>query len=202
MATLSLQATPREGSGKGVARKIRGAGLVPAVIYRDGGTPTHITLDPNELALGFKRTGNRNTIVEITVADAAASHRCLVKDVQRHPVNLNILHLDFYEIQADEEVRVMVPVSTSGKAAGVTAGGKLRVMVRDLPVVCKPDDIPDHVDVDVTELEIGRFIKVSEIPAPSGCRIDNLREFNVVTVAARRGAVEVAEDDDAAAEAS
>jgi large subunit ribosomal protein L25 len=195
MATVSVNASSRTEIGKGAARKIRAQGLLPAVIYRAGQPATSVSIDPNELENAFRRTGNRNTLVDLGVD--GKTFTCLVKDTQRDPVTANLIHVDFYEVDANEAVEVKVPVVPTGKAAGVVAGGKLRLIVRDLKVSCKPADIPASVDVDVTPLNVGDFIRVSTVTAPSGTEIIAPNDFNVLTVVGKRGArVEEAVDAD------
>lgn len=196
MATVSLSANPRDDYGKGAARKIRAQGLLPAVIYRAGQPATSISLDPRELENAFRRSGNRNTLVDLGVD--GNNFVCLVKSTQRDPVTANLLHVDFYEVLDTEAVSVSVPVEPVGKAAGVVAGGKLRVIRRDLTVSCKPGDIPATVQVDVTKLNVGDFIRVSGIAAPSGVEIVAPNDFNVLTVVGKRGMQVVEAEDDSA----
>ena len=192
MANVSLNATSRTETGKGAARKIRAQGLLPAVIYRAGQPATSVSLDPNELETAFRRSGNRNTLVTLGVE--GKSFTCLVKVTQRDPVTANLIHVDFYEVDDNEEVTVRVPVNPTGRAAGVTAGGKLRLIRRDLDVRCKPGSIPATVDVDVTKLQVGDFIRVSAVPAPEGTEIVAPNDFNILTVVGKRGAVVVEEE--------
>ena len=193
MATVNLSATPRDDFGKGAARKIRAQGLLPAVIYRAGQPATSVTLDPRELENAFRRTGNRNTLVDLGVD--GGNFVCLVKSTQRDPVSAELLHVDFYEVADGEPVEVSVPLEAVGKAAGVVAGGKLRMIRRDLTVSCKPGDIPASVEVDVTKLNVGDFVRVSEIEAPAGVAIVAPNDFNVITVVGKRGMqVEVADE--------
>lgn len=200
MATVSLNASSRNDLGKGAARKIRAQGLLPAVIYRAGQSSTPVALDPNELETAFRRSGNRNTLVSIGVD--GKTFTCLVKATQRDPVTANLIHVDFYEVDAEVEVMVRVPVKPTGKAIGVTAGGKLRLIRRDLDVRCKPDSIPASVNVDVSKLNIGDFVRVSTVPAPAGAEIVAPNDFNILTVVGKRGArVAVEEEPEEVAEA-
>lgn len=196
MATVSLSANSRDDYGKGAARKIRAQGLLPAVIYRAGQPSTSISLDPLELENAFRRTGNRNTLVDLGVD--GNNFVCLVKSTQRDPVSSILLHVDFYEVKDAESVTVSVPVEAVGKAAGVVAGGKLRVIRRDLTVSCKPGDIPATVQVDVTELNVGDFARVSAIAAPKGVEIVAPNDFNVATVIGKRGQQEVELEEESA----
>ena len=187
MATVSLSANSRNEYGKGAARKLRADGLMPAVIYRAGQPATSVTLDPLALENAFRKTGNRNTLVKLGVD--GTDFVCLVKETQRDPVTSNLLHVDFFEVDANESVLVEVPVSTAGKAPGVVAGGKLRIIKRDLKIKCKPDDIPETVAVDVSMLNIGDFVRVSGVQAPANTEIVAPNDFNVVTVVGKRGAM-------------
>ena len=199
MANVSLNATSRNDLGKGAARKIRAQGLLPAVIYRAGQPATSVSLDPNELETAFRRSGDRNTLVTLGVDDK--SYTCLVKVTQRDPVTANLLHVDFYEVDDNEEVTVRVPVNPTGRAAGVTAGGKLQLIRRDLDIRCKPGSIPASVDVDVTKLNVGDFIRVSSVSAPKGTEIIAPNDFNILTVIGKRGAAVEEEEIPAEADA-
>ena len=200
MATVSLTANARSEHGKGAARKLRAEGLMPAVIYRAGQPATSISLDPLALENAFRRSGNRNTLVELGVD--GSKFVCLVKDTQRDPISADLLHVDFFEVDDNEEVLVEVPVSTTGKAPGVVAGGKMRIIKRNLRIKCKPADIPETVEVDVAKLNIGDFVRVSAVSAPSGTEIVAPNDFNVVTVVGKRGAVIATDEADAGDEAA
>jgi large subunit ribosomal protein L25 len=188
MATVSLSANPRNENGKGAARKLRAQGLMPAVIYRAGQAATSISLDPHALELAFHKTNNRNTLVEIGVD--GSTFTCLVKATQRDPITSGLLHVDFFEVDNSEDVLVVVPVASTGKALGEVAGGQLRLIKRDLKVRCKPNVIPDTVLVDVSELNIGDFVRVSGVQAPAGTEIIAANDFNIITVIGKRGALE------------
>lgn len=186
MATIELSADVRTATGKGAARKIRKAGQVPATIYRNGDEATLIQIDPRALQLGFERTNNPNTLVNLVYGDE--SKVCLVKEVQRHPVSGQIRHVDFYNVKDDQKIVVNVPVKAVGKAKGVSLGGKLRVIRRSLTVQCVAANIPSHIEVDVTNVDVGEFLKASQITTPDEFELILTSDFNVVTVVRRRGA--------------
>jgi large subunit ribosomal protein L25 len=185
MVSIDLSATVRTETGKGAARKIRHEGLVPATVYRGGEEATLLKIDPRLLQLGFERTGNPNTLVNLNFDDTTKV--CLVKEVQRHPVSGVIRHVDFYNVTSDQKITVNVPIQAVGKAKGVALGGKLRVIRRTLTVSCKAADIPDSIDVDVTNVDVGEFLKASELPKIDNCELIFLSDFNVATVIRRRG---------------
>ena len=186
MATVNLDATIRTGTGKGVARKIRRNGLVPATIYAGGIEPTLITINPLELSLAFQRTGDPNTLVDIKANDGTEK-TCLVKEVQRHPVSGDIRHVDFYNVDHSKKILVNVPVRTKGRAIGIQMGGALRMIVRTLTLRCLPANIPAFIEIDVTDLQIGKFIRASDLTAGDEYDFVFKSDFNVVTVVKKRG---------------
>jgi large subunit ribosomal protein L25 len=186
MHTETLTATVRDGVGKGVARKLRAAGQLPAVIYGQGNAAITVAVPTAEVEAIFRRTANRNTLLSLTVG--GDEHVCLVKEAQRHPVGRHLWHLDLYRVDPELPVRVRVELKPKGTAQGVKMGGRLQVMRRHLDVVCKPADIPAVIHVDVTKLEIGKFAKVSAVTPPDGVTILYKGDFNLFAVIGKRGA--------------
>ncbi|MCB9758840.1 MAG: 50S ribosomal protein L25 [Alphaproteobacteria bacterium] len=184
MPTAPLQANARDDFGKGAARKLRATGHVPGLIYRAGDPPLHISLDPAELTLIFRRSGNFNTILEISVDGQA--RQCLLKDTQKHPVSRSLVHVDFVEIRGDEQVVVFVPVRPHGRAKGMEVGGKLQLLRRELKVRCLPADIPAEIPVDIRSIGLGEFRRISDLVPPQGCTFVFDNDFNVVAIAGRR----------------
>lgn len=180
METHAVTAAARSTTGKGAARKSRKAGQTPGVLYRAGGSATPINFDVAELAAVFRKTADPNTVVSLTFDGSART--CLIREIQRHPVSRTVVHVDFYEIDADYPVTVSVAIRPVGRAVGTRAGGTLRVLARRLTVKCPAGSIPSHLDVDVTDLDVGRFIKASQVPAPAGVAISFAQDFNVLTV--------------------
>ena len=187
MATVSINASARTDFGKSAARKIRFAGQLPGVVYRAGAAATHIALDRLELENAFRKTMNRNTLVELSVDGDTKT--CLVRDTQRDPVSKVLLHIDFYELDLKEKVEVKVPVRTEGTAKGMTIGGKLRLIRRDLKLRCVPSDIPESVVVDITNVDMDEYIKVGDLTAPDNTEFVAEDNFNVLAIVGRRVAV-------------
>lgn len=184
MDAVSLPVEARTATGKGSARKLRRAGSIPAVVYRAGGAADHLTVDPVKLETIFRTTNNRNTLLKLE--GSAGDKICLVRDVQRHPVTRVIRHVDLYEVSMSDDVRVVVNVVPEGTSMGVKAGGKLQVLRRYLDVVCKPDAIPQSIAVDVTNLDIAGFAKLSAVTPPAGCTFPYKGDFNLITVVGKR----------------
>jgi large subunit ribosomal protein L25 len=191
MDAVSITSEDRSSFGKGSARKLRGAGKIPAIVYRGGADANHISIDPDELERVFRKSGNRNMLVSINTG--GAEHICLIKEVQRHPLSQAIVHVDFFEVDASEDVRVEVNIEAVGTAAGVKLGGRLRTLRRTVDVVCKPAFIPARIAADVTEVEIGRFYRLSDVTAPEGTSFPYPYDFNLYTVVGKRVEEEEAE---------
>ena len=181
----TIEVTPRADTGKGWARKARAAGQLPAVVYGPSYGPRPITLDPTPLVDLFRRTGNRNTVVQVSLGDGETVP-CLVREVQRHPVSRQILHVDFYAVDREAEVEVMVPIRPVGRPKGAILGGRLRLIRRQVRAACRYDQIPESFEVDVSPMEIGDMLSASQISLPDGVRLVQEHDFNVVTVYGKR----------------
>lgn len=162
----SLNADIRTQSGKGAARKLRASGKVPATVYGPDGAPVSAAVDPEVLVGIFDQSKDRNTVVELDLGGAKVP--CLVRDVQRHPLTREILHVDFYRVAADRDVVVVVPLLHEGKPAGAINGGRIRLIRRTVNVRCKPSAIPTSLTVDVSPLDVGQSVKAGDIPLPKG----------------------------------
>lgn len=182
--TPKLSVKKRTPDGKGAARKARAAGRVPAVVYGHGEETRSVEIDKHELELLFSRVHYENTLIELDIEGEKAGVKVLVREVQKHPFRSDVLHVDFYQIHAGEKVTVEVPVRLVGTAPGVKAGGILMHVMSDVEVRCLPDHIPDHFDVDVSGLEIGDAIHVSELPLPEGVEPQVDGDRVVVTMSA------------------
>ena len=136
--------------------------------------------------MAFQRTGDPNTLVDITANDGTEKS-CLVKEVQRHPVSGDIRHVDFYNVDPNKEIVVHVPTRAAGKAIGIQMGGTLRMIVRKLSIRCLPANIPECIEIDVTNLQIGMFIRASDIAASDKYELVFKSDFNVATVVKKRG---------------
>jgi large subunit ribosomal protein L25 len=176
----TLEATPRTSSGKGDARKNRALGRVPAVVYGLGREPEAVAIDPHALVELFKQTNNRNTIVRLKVG-GGAEVPCLVREVQRHPVSRKILHVDFYAVP-ETPIEIVVPLRAVGRPKGALLGGRVRLIRRELRVMCRPDQIPEALEVDVSPLDVDEYLKASAIPLPKGVTLLYETDFNVINV--------------------
>jgi len=164
--TVTLTATAREKTGKGPARQARFQKQVPAVIYGHGRDTQPLMIDALALEKALIGIEPESTLFDLTV-DGKKS-RTLIREIQRHPVRPDIIHVDFYEIKADEKVTLNVPVHLVGTPDGVrNAGGVLDQVTREVEIEVLPEHIPDRVELDVSALKIGDSLHVSALSIPN-----------------------------------
>ncbi len=164
MASVPFKASKRTNTGKGVARSLRREGRVPAVIYGRGREPEAVSVETLALTRLLAGISAATTLVDVAVGQKAPV-KALIREIQRNPVRPgDIIHLDLYEVHADEKIIVEVPVKLIGTPEGVkNFGGVLDHIAHSLSIRVFPADIPEHLDVDVTALNIGQSIHVSDI---------------------------------------
>jgi large subunit ribosomal protein L25 len=180
----SLKVKPRERAGKGAARATRRADLVPGVVYGGKAEPTLISVEPRTLTTLLHNPNFRITIFDMEI-EGGKTERTMAMDVQMHPVTDRPIHVDFRRIDKNTPVKVPVPVRFLNEAAspGIKIGGVLNIVRHDIEVRAKPDDIPDHIDVDLTGLKIGDSVHINAITLPKGVKPTIARNFTVCSIA-------------------
>ncbi len=169
MEKMSIQAEIREGQGKGAARSLRRSGKVPATLYRAGNAQS-IQLSRKELAKLINSVGGEQVMVDLQFADG--NKLALLKDFQIDPVRSELLHSDFFEVSLTEAIKITVHVATHGEPVGVKRdGGILQHPLREILIECFPDRIPGKIDIDISKLEIGQSIHVSDLKLEEGIKI-------------------------------
>ena len=184
MATVSLSAKARSTSGKGAARSLRRDGRLPAIIYGHAREPLSLSVPEREFERLLEKHNAENTVIELSI-DGSLS-RTLIREIQRHPVKRNVLHVDFQELVAGERVVVRIPIVLTGTPEGVrSSGGILSQIMQELEVRVDPLHMPSKIEVDVTDVAIGHSIHVSEITTiPEGVEVIDEPESTVCIVAA------------------
>ena len=189
MASASLSAEARTETGKGVARKLRAAGRVPAVIYGHAREAQALSLPTRELEKLLSSISTGSTVVELSVGSATT--KTLIREVQRHPFKKQILHVDFQELVAGEKVSVEIPLVFVGTPEGVRlSGALLEQILHSIEVLVDPASIPNHIDVDVTNLAMGHSLHVNELSLPAGLEVLTEQDATVCAVVAPRAVVE------------
>jgi large subunit ribosomal protein L25 len=193
MKSVALKAYPRSQVQRAEVTKLRRAGRVPATIYGRQAKPQNLEISAKEISDLIHHSVSENLLVDLSVeSDARSKRLALVKEIQHHPLDGKVLHVDFHEVAENEKVTVHVPVETTGEAAGVkTGGGTLEHVLFKLKVRCLPKDLPEQIVIDVTALEIGKAVHLGEIKAPEGVEILGDKHITVVAVAAPRAEEEV-----------
>ena len=185
MATqLKINAQPRTEAGRNAVKKIKQAGMVPAVIYGAKDPARNIQIVERELARLLDHAASESVLVEVNLQDGG-SRTALIQEVQHHPVTGKVLHLDLHVVAMDELMTAELSVETTGEAEGVkTGGGVLEIILRQLEISCLPGDLPEAITVDVSKLNIGDSIHVKDLVLPRGVTVLNDADLSVVSVAA------------------
>lgn len=161
---VTMTAEARTGRGKNEARRLRRSGKLPAVIYGgEDSTGIPVTVDPKTLLEIFHSESGVNTLIDLSV-DGGKSDQVLVKEFQVHPTSDELLHVDFYRLALDKKITVSVPIILKGESLGVKQqGGLVDFIQRDVQVECMPADIPEKIEVDISELMIGQGVRLHEV---------------------------------------
>jgi len=198
MKSVPLKAYPRTLSRRGGVKRLRAAGRVPAVIYGRQTKPQNLEVNAKELEDLLHHSASENVLVDLSVeSDARPKRLVLVQEIQHHPLEGDMLHVDFHEVAENEKVVVHVPLETVGEAVGVkTGGGVLEHILFKLKVRSLPKDLPEQITVDVSHLELGKALHLGEIKAPAGVEILGDKNIPAIAVALPRS-----EEEEAAATA-
>jgi len=171
MAEIVVSARGRDDRGKNAARRLRRQGLVPAIVYGGKGHTVAVAVDPKALQKVLRSEAGRNAILKLDIAGAGATN-AILKSWQVDPIKDSFLHADFYRIAMDVAIRVTVPIHVLGEARGVKVeAGILELIMREIAVECLPGDIPEHIDIDVTDLGLNGALRVSDLPVSAKVKI-------------------------------
>jgi large subunit ribosomal protein L25 len=180
---IDLNATIRETTGNGPARRLRAAGKLPAILYGPDTDPIKLAVTTTDLEKIFKTANIGQALFSLKIANGQTQTKmAMVKELQQQPVSGALLHIDFYEIAMDRKITVSVPIIPVGKSVGVEMGGILQVIRREIDVLCLPNEIPETIEVDVTDLDVGDSLHVEEIPVEGNIEIPADVNFTVITV--------------------
>lgn len=182
-----LAAKARRDSGKGAARKLRNNRQIPAVFYGPQIDPVKLAVGYSDLEQALTKTGGENAIFELQIQSDAGTRSCkaMLKELQVDPIKNNYLHADFYEISMDREITVDLPIQLLNTPVGVSVDdGVLQHIRRELTISCLPSKLVDAVEVDVSGLQIGDSLHISDIPLPEGIRAVEDEHLTVAVVAA------------------
>jgi large subunit ribosomal protein L25 len=200
MSETLLHAETGRRVGSSSARRLRAEGKIPAVVYGHGMDPISVSVDRRELRQALSGGAGMNTILDLTVdGDVYPS---LIKDIQRHPVRRSVEHIDFIQVNLNEEIVVSVPIHLEGEAKDVLSqNGLVDLTMQELEVRTTPRSIPDGITIDVTDMTMDTVIRIEDLDLPAGVTAEGDPDTPVVTVLVMRATVED-EEDAAAVEAA
>ena len=204
MGDQSLAVEVRSDTGKGVARKLRAVGRIPAVLYGHGNASVSLSIQAKDLDTLLKTShAGLNTLIDLEGDGAVAGKVVLIKELQRHSVAGTLSHADFFEIDATAKIHVSVPIKLEGTPEGVKLGGVLEHMMREIDLLCLPNAIPDSLEVDVSGMNQNESLHVSDLTLPEGVETGVDEALPIVHVATKKIEEEVevvAEEDEAVKE--
>lgn len=181
MSNTKLVAQPRTTKGSPAARRLRAEGSIPGVIYGQGMTPISVTVERRELRLALSGPAGSNTVLALEVD--GKSYPAVVKEMQRHPIRRTVAHIDFLQVNMNEEITVSVAVHIIGEAKAVAAeGGLVDAAVDTIEVSCTPNNMPNAFEVDVTEMQMGDVIRLADLTMPNGVTALGDPEMPIVTI--------------------
>jgi large subunit ribosomal protein L25 len=203
---IELKTNIRTTTGNGPARRLRQKGQIPAVLYGPGTESVLLSVNISDIDRILKKGRIGQVLLNLVIPNngETSSKTVMVKELQHHPVSRNYLHIDFYEVAMDRKIMVNIPVTTTGKAKGVENGGILQIIRRELEVQCFPLDVPESIEIDITDLDIGDSIHLGDISRQSKIEFLDDENFTVVTIVSPKveeeaEAVEEAEEEGEAA---
>lgn len=190
MERIKIEALPRRKGSKGDRKELRRRGLVPAIIYGRGVDPLLVSVDSIDLKKALSQAG-ANVLLDMEIKDNnfATQQTVIVKELQRHSIQKDlILHADFLRISMEDKLEVNVPLHFTGEARGVKGGGVLQVLLREVAVRCLPADIPEYINVEVDDLDVGDALTVADLKVPPG--VELLEDPGEVVVSVLAPAIE------------
>ena len=182
MELIELNAVNRTDSGKGQARTLRREGRLPAVLYGPNTDPVMLSINLSELEDITKGGSAGQAILSISVKGEKKPRTAMIKDLQVSPLSRDYLHIDFYEVDMQQKINVMVPVTTTGKCIGIEMGGMTQLIRRELEVLCLPGEIPEYIEIDITDLNIGDSVHVEDVKLEGDIEIPHDVDFTILTI--------------------
>lgn len=195
METHKIKASVRTSTGKGVARTLRREGKLPAILYGSDIESVSLAINTHEIELLLNKVSYTQALINLTVENGHSYEKMvMIKEIQSDPITQKYLHIDFYEVKMDRKISTTVPVVITGVSKGVEAGGTLQIIRRELDVVCLPSEIPDSIEIDISDLDMGDSIHVEDIRPKGDVEIPFDVNFTILTVVSPKAEVEVEEE--------
>ena len=197
MEKLELKTKLRTTTGNGPARELRRQGSIPAVLYGHNTESMMLSVSIKALEQATKSVNIGQLILDLVIeGDEAAAKTAMIKELQVHPLTGNPIHVDFYEVDMKRKINVSIPIVPVGKSKGVELGGMLQLVRRELEVLCLPNEIPESIEVDISDMDIGDSLHVDELELGEDIEIPADVNFTVITVLAPTLEEEEAEEEE------
>jgi len=185
MQQKQLNVELRSKTGKGISRQLRMADMVPGVVYGKGMDPIAVSIKYRELRAALAGEGGQNNLITLIGGGSLDQSMAIIVDLQRDPLKGTYRHVDLHRVNMTEKLRITVPVVLKGTATGVKEGGLLDLAHHELHVECLPGNIPDHIEIDITNLAVAHSIHVSDLTLPEGVKVLDNPKTPVVSVLGR-----------------
>ena len=184
MNLIEIKTKTRTKTGNGPARRLRMSGQIPAVLYGPKTETVLLSVNKSDLELLFKKGGIGQVVLNLVIQKngETTTRPAMIKELQTHPVSRNFIHIDFYEIKMDQKITAKIPVVTTGIAKGIELGGVLQIIRRELEVECLPLEVPESIEIDISDLDVGDSIHVGKIRLESELEFLEDDNYTVVTV--------------------
>jgi large subunit ribosomal protein L25 len=194
-----LEVRERDEIGSRHTRRLRKQGMIPGVLYGKGYARAVVAAE-RELRVAFTGPSGLHAILDVVLAGQKTTHPSILADYQRDPIRGTLIHFDLREVRLDQPIHASVVIDLVGEAAGVKTGGVISLVVREINVEALPTNVPEHIDVDVTRLDVGDVLRLEDIPPiPDVTFLDDPHETVIATLSVPRGFAELEEADAAAA---
>lgn len=190
--THTIKAEDRKRTGTGTLKLMRREGFIPSVVYGGGSENRNVKVRSKAFREVISQSASTNILVTLEL-DGGGSQLAFVKDLQHDPISGNVLHADFLAIGENTEITAQIPVTLTGEAIGVKAGGQLEQLLYNIEIKCLPKDLPESLTADVTDLDVGSVLHIGEVPWPEGA-MPTLNDDVVVALVAKARVAESEED--------
>jgi len=180
---IELKVTVRKTVGNGAARELRREGMIPAILYGPKAEPLMLSVTTKELETILVTSNLGQVLLNLLIQNGKQQSRtAMIKELQTQPISGNLLHVDFYEVAMDQKIKISIPVVTTGQAAGVEEGGVLQLVRHEVEIFCFPNNIPESLEVDVTDMNIGDSKHIDAVSIDESFELADESNFTVVTV--------------------
>lgn len=183
MEKIDLKVTVRKTMGNGPAKELRREGMIPAILYGPKAEPLMLSVTTKELETILKTSNIGQVLLNLLIQNGKQKSRtAMIKELQTQPVSGNLLHVDFYEVAMDQKIKISIPVVTTGQATGVEEGGVLQMVRHEVEIFCFPNNIPESLEVDITDMSIGDSKHIDEVSIDESFELVDESNFTIVTV--------------------